>query len=115
MPLRGVALGFVLIPELGSEICAGGGVEQKGRKWIRYIEECTMDETCGEWVIFGMRKGATQLKHPDPLSLDPTHVRWMIGDMCGTREKCASVSRSVHSTSCSVFISSLRPPTTNFP
>ena len=24
------------------------------------------DETCGEWVTFAMRKGATQLKHLEP-------------------------------------------------
>ena len=24
------------------------------------------DETCGEWATFEMRKGATQLKHPEP-------------------------------------------------
>ena len=29
MPPRGVALGFIMIPVLGSEVCVGGGAEQK--------------------------------------------------------------------------------------
>ena len=37
-----------------------------------------------------------------PHVLSHTHVRFMICHMCETREKCASVSRCVHATRCSV-------------
>ena len=53
MPPRGVALGFILIPVFGSEVCVGGGVEQK-------------EGVVNEWLTFGMRKGATHLKHVEP-------------------------------------------------
>ena len=44
-------------------------------------------------MTFGMRKGATQLKHLEPLGLEPTHVRWMICHMYKTREKlCVCVT-----------------------
>ena len=43
MPLRGVALGFILIPVFSNEVCVGRRwCGTKGRKWIRYIKESTM-------------------------------------------------------------------------
>ena len=61
------------------------GTEEK--KWAKY------DETCGEWVTYGMRQGATELKHLELLGLEPTHVRWMSCHMCETREKmCVCVT-----------------------
>ena len=45
-------LGFVLIPVFGSEVCVGGGVEQKG---MDQVHQRVHDETCGELVTFGMR------------------------------------------------------------
>ena len=55
MPPRGVALKFILIPVLGSEVCVEGGVEQKERHG-----------SGAAWVTLGMRKSATQLKHLEP-------------------------------------------------
>ena len=73
------------------------------RKEMGQVHRGVYDETCREWVTVGMREGATQLKYLEPSGLEPTHVRWMLCEMCETREKCASVSRSVRSTWCSVF------------
>ena len=42
-PSSGVAQGDLLIPAMGSAGGAdGGGVEQKGRKWVRHIKEWPM-------------------------------------------------------------------------
>ena len=52
---RGVVLGFILIPVLGSEVFAGGGVEKSGQE-IDQAQQGVVDETCGEWVPLGFAK-----------------------------------------------------------
>ena len=69
------------------------------RKDLGQVHQGAYDETCGEWVTLGCAK----VRHNSNI-LSQTHVRLIIYHVCETREKCASVSRSVHSTRCSVFI-----------
>ena len=53
MPPRGVAVGFIVIPVLGSEVCEE--VVWNKRKAMGQVHQGVYDETCGEWVTFGMR------------------------------------------------------------
>ena len=57
MPPRRVALGFILIPVFGSDVCVGGGVEQKG---MDQAYHGVVDEACGEW---GLPLGCAKVQH----------------------------------------------------
>ena len=62
----GVALGFILIPVFSNEVCVGRTLcGTKGRKWIRYIKECTMKHVVSGWLL-GCAKSTTQLKLLEP-------------------------------------------------
>ena len=47
MPPLGAALGFILIPVLGTEVCVGSGVQKRSE--MDQARQGVVDETCGEW------------------------------------------------------------------
>ena len=98
MPPRGAALGVILIPKLGNKFCVGVGVDQKERNG----SGTSRSERWNMWWMGdfwdAQRRNTTQTSWTERMCV------WL-SITCARREKCASVSRSVHSAKCSVSTS----------